>query len=284
MEPAQSSTRYPIHKIRPLTPQEEEGGLQLYRQHWNDFIEQIWILRHALDEIWETGFSTRLADFDLRLLSTYVEEEKSKSLQKQPFPKGYCFHITHIFDKYLNQKIGSQELWIKHLEAYLKKGGFFRKVWGIDKESYFQTALQIGPIILDISYNTVTLTKPKVDWQLLGPDCVFREVRDWEDYLTIKSSYHQTEIYSNTVFPTIQHDFPVIYFDKTEGKYLLPMEKIFGILWRTTKQSIHPAPIVKALDEQQSEYLSKIHHKIQLINPPRIMQAGMIQKILLETH
>lgn len=271
----------PNYHIRVLTTEEEKLGMEFYQNHWEGFISQMWEVRHTLDEIWESGTSQRLNPKDVERIGRWVKEEKKKSQQKFPFPRGYCYHITTIFEKYLRMKVQGNEPWIRPFQDYLAKGGFFRKVWGVDKEKYFQTALQIGPVILDISYDTVEILQAKVDWQLLGPKCIFREVRDLEDYLSIKSSYQGIDSYHNTVFPEIAEEYPIIYHDRVEDKFFLPMEEMFRVLY---KKSMH-RNLSKESILYLGENLLKRIEKVKLMTNNEKYRAellpGIIQKILI---
>lgn len=274
----------PIYKIRKLTEKEELLGMAFYTTHWTDFIGKIWEIRHALDDIWERDASEHLSEEDVALISSLVNQEKKRCEQKTAFPKGYCFHITSIFEKFLRTKIKSNECWIGPFKEYINHGGFFRKVWGIDKEIYFQTALQIGPIILDVSYNTVNIIQAKVDWQLLGLNCVFREVRDLEDYLLIKIRYQGIDVFHNTVFPEIYENFPVLYYDREHEKYFLPMEKIFERLLKETKNLDFLIKISKNLNSSQKNFLTSVTINSKLFSKNSVfgdkLLPGLIQKAL----
>ena len=281
MEPYLDPKYFPIHQIRVLTPEEEKVGMEFYQTHWEEFIVHIWEVRHTLDDLWQSGTSQRLNQEDVERICSWVKVEKQRSEQKFPFPKGYCFHITNIFEKFLKMKVQGNEPWVQPFKDYLYKGGFFRKVWGVDKEKYFQTALQIGPVILDISYNTVEILQAKVDWQLLGPKCVFREVRDLEDYLSIKSTYQGIDSYHNTVFLEIAEEYPIIYYDRTEDKFFLPLEQIFRVLHKKfLQQNLNKEPILY-LGNQLLQRLEKV--KVLTIKERyrKEILPGIIQKILI---
>lgn len=281
MKKNQPSKTVPIYRIRELSEQEKEMGMEFYREHWQGFIDQIWKVRHTLDDIWEDGNSERLALEDLSLIQAWVKEEKKKSEQTNPFPKGYCFHITSIFENYLRIKIKTEETWIIPFKAYLAKGGFFRKVWGVDKNQYFQTALQVGPIILDVSYNTVNLIQAKVDWQVLGTNCVFREVKDLEDYLSIKSSYQGIDSYWNTVFNEIKEDYPIIHFDRNKKMFFLPMDETFRRLVRKKASQKEASSPIQDLDQKRLDQLAKIKEPLKSKGYSQLIYPAVIQKALL---
>lgn len=281
MNPSTDTNFLPNYHIRVLTPEEKRLCMEFYQIHWEKFIVQIWKVRHTLDDLWQSGTSLRLNQEDVERIGSWVKVEKQKSEQKFPFPKGYCFHITNIFEKYLRMKVQGNELWVQPFKNYLDKGGFFRKVWGVDKEKYFQTALQIGPVILDISYNTVEILQAKVDWQLLGQDCVFREVRDLEDYLSIKSTYQGIDSYHNTVFPEIAEEYPIIYYDRNEDKFFLPLEQIFRVLYKKSEQqNLHMEPILH-LEITLSKRLEKVRSVVYSRSNKKEILPWIIQKILI---
>jgi hypothetical protein len=280
MDKDQPLKTVPIYQIRELSEQERELGMAFYREHWEGFIDQIWKVRHTLDDIWENGNSDRLPLVDIVQIQTWVEEEKRKSEQTNPFPKGYCFHITSIFEKYLRLKVKTEEIWIITFKDYLAKGGFFRKVWGVDKNQYFQTAMQIGPIILDVSYNTVNLIQAKVEWQVLGHNCIFREVKDLEDYLSIKSSYQGIDSYWNTVFPEIKEEYPIIHFDRNKKVYFLPMDENFKRLAKNKDSQMEKISIIQELEKGQAAQLIKTIEPLKSIDYPRLIFPAIVQKAL----
>ena len=49
------------------------------------------------------------------------------------------------------------------IREFIGKGGAFRSVWGVLREQYFQNAIQLGGLYVDVSNDTVVVTKPKVE-------------------------------------------------------------------------------------------------------------------------
>ncbi|MBA5688971.1 hypothetical protein H3H39_18180 [Duganella sp. LX47W] len=94
--------------------------------------------------------------------------------------------------------------------AFRKAGGVCRQVWGDLRGEFFQNAFQLGTLYLDVSNDTVTPTKPKVEI-LPFADARFIPVADFRHFARIAARYWQHHIYPNHVLPELAPYCPLIH-------------------------------------------------------------------------
>jgi hypothetical protein len=94
--------------------------------------------------------------------------------------------------------------------AFRKAGGAFRLVWGDLRGEFFQNAFQLGVLYLDVSNDTVTPTKPKVE---ILPFAQARliPVADYRHFARISSRYWKHQVYPNHVLPELAPYCPLIH-------------------------------------------------------------------------
>lgn len=131
------------------------------------------------------------------------------------YPLGQCLEISlavhkqlrHVDDTRLD---GAAARGYAALKVFLQAGGEFRRVWGDLRGSYFQNAFQLGTLYLDVSNDTVTPTKPKVEI-LPFAQAQFVAIRDYRHFSQIALNYWQGEIHPNHVLPALAPYCPLIH-------------------------------------------------------------------------
>lgn len=96
------------------------------------------------------------------------------------------------------------------LMAFQAAGGVLRQVWGDLRGEYFQNAFQVGALYVDVSNDTVTVTKPKVEI-LPFEQANFVAVRDYRHFMRVARNYWQGELYPNHVLPELAPYCPLIH-------------------------------------------------------------------------
>lgn len=82
----------------------------------------------------------------------------------KPYPYGYCREITlHVFEVLKRRMERPSCRGGRALQAFLAEGGEGRCVWGVLRNTYFQTALQFGALYVNVTNNTVGPTKLRVE-------------------------------------------------------------------------------------------------------------------------
>jgi hypothetical protein len=139
-----------------------------------------------------------------------------QSLKKEVlklYPIGRCSEITDSFLIYLNKN--TPDFLIKFQE----NGGIIKRVWGNIRNEFFQTAVQMGSYIIDVSNDTVDIKKPKININLLN-EIQFSNIQTISEYISIKKSYHNADIYLNNVVPELFDEYPLIQICDNKMKFI----------------------------------------------------------------
>lgn len=94
--------------------------------------------------------------------------------------------------------------------AFRKAGGALRLVWGDLRGEFFQNAFQLGILYLDVSNDTVTPTKPKVEI-LPFEQARLIPVADFRHFARLSSRYWKHRVYPNHVLPELAPYCPLIH-------------------------------------------------------------------------
>lgn len=132
-----------------------------------------------------------------------------------PYPYGCCLEITNAMAEQLQalaaRREGPPEE--RALRTFFRQGGEIRILWGVLREQYFQNALQIGGLYVDVSNDTVDVRKPKIEILPLE-ESGFALVRDAFDFARIAERYWRARIYANSVLPELAPLYPMIAVDR----------------------------------------------------------------------
>ena len=142
----------------------------------------------------------------------------------KPYPLGQCLEITRAVQLRLRKITpgslpGPAATGHAALTAFLSAGGALRQVWGDLRGQFFQNAFLIGTLYVDVSNDTVTPTKPKVEI-LPFAESELTPVRDYLHYKTIAERYWHDEVHPNHVLPELAPFFPLIHVSP-QGKVRL---------------------------------------------------------------
>lgn len=174
----------------------------------------------SLTDRYLTGRTGALYDYFLalraeidRALSTHLPPAGAK-----PYPYGRCEEITResfaVLSRRLERPGGAVE---DGLRAFVLGGGTIRTIWGVLRGRYFQNALQIGGLYVDVSNDTVVVTKPKIEILPIG-ECGMESVRDLDHFREIAASYWGATLYANHMVPTLAPLLPI--FSVSPGRLL----------------------------------------------------------------
>ncbi len=139
------------------------------------------------------------------------------------YPLGQCLEISKAVQRELQQlqpaTLGlcpSGAAGYAAFTAFRKAGGECRQVWGDLRGEFFQNAFQLGSLYLDVSNDTVTPTKPKVEI-LPFAEARFVPIADFRHFVRIATRYWQHRIYPNHVLPELAPYCPLIHVTATGG-------------------------------------------------------------------
>ncbi|HEU4843280.1 MAG TPA: hypothetical protein VFT05_03355 [Burkholderiaceae bacterium] len=139
------------------------------------------------------------------------------------YPLGQCLEISKAVQRTL-QRLQPAALGLcpsgtagyAAFTAFRKAGGACRQVWGDLRGEFFQNAFQLGSLYLDVSNDTVTPTKPKVEI-LPFTEARFTPIADFRHFARIAERYWQHRIYPNHVLPELAPYCPLIHVTASGG-------------------------------------------------------------------
>ena len=127
------------------------------------------------------------------------------------YPYGRCEEITGDVFKRMIGRLKQPELEgvDRLLRAFAADKGVVRRVWGALRGQYFQNAIQIGGLYVDVSNDTVVVTKPKIEILPMA-ESGLESVRDISHFRKIAKIYWNADIYANLCAPSLAPVLPMI--------------------------------------------------------------------------
>ncbi|EKD97541.1 MAG: hypothetical protein ACD_23C00876G0001, partial [uncultured bacterium] len=150
------------------------------------------------------------------------------------YPLGQCLEISLAVERHLcalNPATLSAMAATGHaaLSAFFQAGGTMRRIWGDLRGKYFQNAFLVGALYVDVSNDTVVVTKPKVEilpFEASG----LTPIADYAHFARIAEQYWEAQVWPNHVAPELAPFFPVLTVAKNgamafrdAGDYLMTM-------------------------------------------------------------
>lgn len=133
----------------------------------------------------------------------------------KPYPLGQCLEITQAVHQRLRrvqalQLGGLAARGRDAFSAFLAAGGALHQAWGDVRGEFFQNAFQLGTMYVDVSNDTVTPTKPKVEI-LPFAEAQFAPITDFEHFARIAKRYWKDRVYPNHVLPELAPYCPLVH-------------------------------------------------------------------------
>lgn len=159
-----------------------------------------------------------LADLEPLFLEMRAETDRAlapnaAARSQQPYPHGYCLEITRdVINNLLSRNAALSGGASRALSAFLKHGGVASMVWGVLRGRYFQNAIQLGSLYVDVANDSVDPRKPKVEilpMELSGLELV----RDVAHFARTAEAYWDVRCYANIALPALAPLFPLIVID-----------------------------------------------------------------------
>ncbi|WP_296595062.1 hypothetical protein, partial [Phenylobacterium sp.] len=132
----------------------------------------------------------------------------------KPYPKGLCLEITRAAQARL-ETLRPDDLaepaatGLRALRAFQAAGGQVRRAWGDLRGQFFQNALIVGALYVDVANDTVVLTKPPVEI-LPFAAADFRPIRDYAHFADIAGRYWGVRCVPNHLAPRLAPHLPLI--------------------------------------------------------------------------
>ncbi|MDF1791459.1 MAG: hypothetical protein P1U88_06080 [Thalassobaculaceae bacterium] len=153
----------------------------------------------------ERFFGALRAETDTDMASSPVSRQRI-----DPYPKGFCREINDDMLARLRRRVESGDVSDgAAVIDFIRAGGLVKPIWGDLRGSYFQNATQLGALYVDVSNDTVDVTKPKVEIMPLAQSGM-RPIRSIGHYIEIVGLYWNAPVYPNTLLPALSPMFPVL--------------------------------------------------------------------------
>lgn len=225
------------------TPQQHKLTMRLLRPR-----------QAALQAFWQRARNE--ADRELRV------QQPLKS--GKAYPLGQCLEIAQrvfaIVEGWLHAPTPAafspaEQQGLDALREFFAAGGVLRLVWGALRGHYFQNAMQLGSLYVDVANDTVYLEKPPVEI-LPFQDCGLLAIRDFFHFADIARRYWGGELFPNHLFPRLAPWFPWISVVPGTGVQLeagndymiaLTRQDGFRSAQRVLAQSAPPAALIAAV-------------------------------------
>ncbi|MGE4123847.1 MAG: hypothetical protein AB7E59_01110 [Pusillimonas sp.] len=164
----------------------------------------------------------------------------------KPYPLGQCLEISLAVQRALRTQSPdglpvSAARGLRAIQAFMKAGGSFRQVWGDLRGQFFQNAFLLGTLYVDVSNDTVTPTKPKVEIMPFD-QAGFVPIRDFEHFSELAQRYWNDRVFPNHVLPELAPWCPLVHVS-SEGRVRLH-DATHYMLGMTTSQGFEPSETV----------------------------------------
>ncbi len=129
----------------------------------------------------------------------------------KPYPYGCCLEITLDVLERLRLRMQREPVSAgeRALKAFLSAGGEGRRVWGILRDRYFQNAMVMGDLYVDVANDSVDPNKSKIEILPLAVSGLAL-VETVEDFVRIAEGYWNVRLYANTALPFLAPLFPFL--------------------------------------------------------------------------
>lgn len=128
------------------------------------------------------------------------------------YPYGRCEEITRELYEQLVQRLRNPVHPIEEsLQHFIAQGGIVRTIWGVLRDQYFQNAIQFGSLYIDVSNDTVFVTKPKVEILPIEQSGLV-PVRDLAHFRKAAELYWGGTLYANHLIPSLAPLLPMVSY------------------------------------------------------------------------
>ena len=123
------------------------------------------------------------------------------SVKMADYPVGFCQVIRDA----VRDRLRDDPDW----RAILRRGVIVRDVFVILKGRYFQNAIQVGNLYVDVANDTVDPSKHWLEWAPVR-EVQFENVSDIARIAQVSAAYHGCAVHPNTVFPLLAPVVPLL--------------------------------------------------------------------------
>lgn len=144
---------------------------------------------------------------------------RKPSLNGAPYPLGQCLEITLAVQARLEEMVGDNRPMrdidmagsraLDALRAFCAAGGRVRRIWGDLRDAYFQNALIVGVLYVDVANDTVVITKPPVEI-LPFAEAGISPIADFDHFARIAGRYWRQRFVPNHILPELAPYMPFL--------------------------------------------------------------------------
>jgi hypothetical protein len=98
---------------------------------------------------------------------------------------------------------------LPEVQRLLRSGVVLKKVFVILKGLYFQNAIQMGNLYIDVANDTVDPSKPWLEWMHVR-EVPYTNIGDFPTLISVAERYHQCRAYPNLFFPLLAPVVPLL--------------------------------------------------------------------------
>lgn len=155
------------------------------------------------------------------------------ALNGAPYPLGQCLEITLAVQARLEEMMDdgrpmraadmAQTRALEALRAFRAAGGLVRRIWGDLRGAYFQNALIVGALYVDVANDTVVVTKPPVE-MLPFADADISPIADFDHFARIAGRYWRQRFAPNHILPELAPYMPFLQVAANGGVSVGPVD------------------------------------------------------------
>lgn len=149
-----------------------------------------------------------------------IQESLNAHPRLSSYPTGFCLEITKGVMHLLNQEIAAPTTPVMQaLRTFIAEGGRAKRIWGNLRHQYFQNAMQLGSLYVDVANDSVDIRKPKIEILPMA-ESNLHPLQDFDAYTALAERYWKGRAYPNRYCPRIAPVFPMLLVFP-DGKFQL---------------------------------------------------------------
>lgn len=154
---------------------------------------------------------------DLRVDTDRALAGKVPTYKGKAYPYGCCHEITlDVMGRIAAFAAQRRSPGQQALNDFFQHGGTGKLVWGVLRDSYFQNAIHLGGLYVDVSNDTVDIAKSPVEILPMA-EAGLVLIQDAVHFARVAERYWDARAYANTLLPSLAPLFPVVLVD-AEGR------------------------------------------------------------------
>lgn len=199
---------------------------------------------------------------ELRVLVDPFLSNRQPIKNGRPYPYGQCLELSLAVLEVLH-KVPPERLSPRArkgrdaINQFCANDGTLRQVWGDLRGEYFQNAILLGTLYIDVANDSVHANKPKVEIQSFEASNLI-PIKDYEHFKQRVESYWEDRVWPNVLFPELAPFCPLIRLTRS-GRLLLSEVNDY-MLGMTRDAQFKPSQEVLAqssMPEEAFKYLKR---------------------------